>query len=127
MRLLVGRRSLTEAERVLEKISLEIKDVVKDGRNQGRWQKGYLTALEGMLVAIKSGDTRYTLMNRLGAYDRKRIEEARHKFLAESRNQFEGDFDRGFFAAWAEFLHLFEETQVKEESRTLNSYLEEKT
>ncbi|MEM2920997.1 MAG: hypothetical protein QXF26_01620 [Candidatus Bathyarchaeia archaeon] len=127
MRLLACRRGLSDAERVLEKIQLEIKSISsKKSKDEEHWQRGYLSALEGMLVAIKSGDTRYALITRLPTFDRKRIIEARRRFQVESRNQFEGAFDRGFFAAWAEFLRFVEEAQVKDESETLNSYLEEK-
>ena len=116
---LVARRSLSEAERTLEKVRLEIKGT--------SWQKGYLNALEGMLVAIKSGDTRYVFMNRLDVDDRKSVDEARQRFHREARNQFEGEFDRGFFTAWTEFLRLLKEVEKKEEPKTLNSYLVEKT
>jgi hypothetical protein len=116
---LIAQRSLSEAERTLEKIRLEVKGTP--------WQKGYMNALEGMLVAIKSGDTRYVYMNRLEASERKMVDEARQRFHKEARNPFEGEFDRGFFAAWAEFLHLFKEIEeTKEEPRTLNSFLEKK-
>lgn len=118
---LIAQRSLSEAERTLEKIRLEVRGTP--------WQKGYTNALEGMLVAIKSGDTRYVYMNRLDASERKMVDEARQRFHKEARNPFEGEFDRGFFAAWAEFLHLLKEVvgETKEEPRTLNSYLERKT
>jgi len=117
---LIAQRSLSEAERTLEKIRLEIKGTP--------WQKGYINALEGMLVAIKSGDTRYVYMNRLEASERKMVDEARQRFHREARNPFEGEFDRGFFAAWSEFLHLLKEVgETKEEPKTLNSFLDKKT
>ncbi len=117
---LLTQRSFSEADRTLEKIRFEIKGTP--------WQKGYVNALEGMLVALKSGDTRYVYMNRLETNERKMVDEARLKFHREARNPFEGEFDRGFFAAWSEFLHLHTKTrETKEEPKTLNSFLEKKT
>lgn len=116
---LILDRNLASAERKL----VEIRQTLKDGV----WERGYLNALEGMLVAERSGDTRYVYLSRLDLKDQRKIDEARRCFQAEARNPLEGEFDRGFFSAWSEFLRAAKSSSdgKGEETRTLDGFLEE--
>jgi len=116
---LFAEKSVAEAERILGKIRQEMQGTM--------WQRGYINALEGMIVALKSGDTRYVYLSRLDPNDHRTMEEARRKFQAEARNPLEGEFDRGFFSAWVELLRILrasrEAKEAKEEVKTLNGFL----
>jgi len=117
---LVLERNLAGAERSLA----EIRKVLKETR----WEQGYLNALEGMLVAERSGDTRYVYLSRLDLKNQRKIEEVRRCFQAESRNPLEGEFDRGFFSAWSEFLRMAKsslDSGKGEKPETLDVFLEE--
>lgn len=117
---LIRLRNLAAADRALTEIRKTLKD--------GTWERGYLNALGGMLVAEKSGDTRYVYLSRLDLKNHKKVEEARRTFQMESRNHLEGEFDRGFFSAWLDFLRLVKSSLDAEKSdvpKTLNSFLEE--
>lgn len=116
---LIVERNLAAAERTL----LEIRKTTKEAE----WERGYLNALEGMLVAERSGDTRYVYLSRLDLKNHKKIEEARKTFQMEARNVLEGEFDRGFFSAWSEFLRMVRsslETEKSDEPETLDGFLE---
>ena len=111
-------RNLSAAERMLVDIRQTLKDAV--------WEQGYLNALEGMLVAERSGDTRYVYLSRLDLKDSRKIEEARRSFQAEARNPLEGEFDRGFFSAWSEFMRVAKSSLEAEKGKeTLDGFLEE--
>ncbi len=117
---LILLRNLAAAERTLKEIQKTLKDMT--------WERGYINALYGMLVAEKSGDTRYVYLSRLDLKNRKKVEEARRTFHMESKNPLEGEFDRGFFSAWSEFLRLVKSSLDAEKSdgpKTLNGFLEE--
>ena len=117
---LILERNLAAADRTLTEIRRNMKD--------SDWEKGYLNALEGMIVAERSGDTRYVYLSRLDLKNHKKLEEARRTFQAQAKNPLEGEFDRGFFSAWSDFLRtarLELDTEKGEEPKTLSSYLEE--
>ena len=92
---LVKGRRFAEAERVLERIRLKT--------NETEWNSGYLQALNGMLFAQKSSDA-YAFLKNLNFEDEKELKKFRKEFLRESRNKIHADYDRGFFAAWADYM-----------------------
>lgn len=112
-------RNLAAAERILTDIRPTLEG--------SAWQKGYLNALEGMLVTQRSGDTRYVYLSRLDLKDPKKIDEARRCFQAEVKNPLQGEFDRGFFSAWLEFLRAAKSFlgAEKETAKTLDGFLKE--
>ena len=113
-------RNLAAAERTLAEVGKIMKDT--------KWEWGYFNALEGMLVAERSSDTRYIYLSRLDLKNPKKIDEARKCFQTEARNPLEGEFDRGFFSAWFEFLRVAKsslEVEKGERPKTLDGFLEE--
>ena len=113
-------RNLAAAERTLAEVRKNMKDT--------KWELGYLNALEGILVAERSGDTRYVYLSRLDLKNPKKIDEARRCFQAEAKNPLEGEFDRGFFSAWWEFLRVAKSSlgvEKGEKAKTLDGFLEE--
>ena len=92
--LLKGRR-FAEAERVLERI--------RQKTNETEWNSGYLHALDGIVLATKSNDS-YAFIKNLNLEDEKRLRKNRKEFLKEYKNKVHSDFDRGFFAAWADYM-----------------------
>jgi hypothetical protein len=92
--LLKGRK-FAEAERVLDRI--------RKKTNETEWNSGYLHALEGVLLAQKSNDS-YALLTNINFNDEKDLKKSRKEFLKEYKNKIHSDFDRGFFAAWADYM-----------------------
>lgn len=92
--LIKGRR-FAEAERVLERI--------RSKTNETDWNSGYLHALDGILTAQKSGDS-YVFIKNVDFENEKNLKKFRKEFLKEYKNKVHADYDRGFFAAWADYM-----------------------
>lgn len=94
---LITKRSFAEAERIL--------DDLKKHSSSTEWSKGYLSALDGMMVALKSNDDQYAFITKLDS-NPKKIEDYKNEFVDHSRTQLHEDFDRGFFSAWADYMRV---------------------
>jgi hypothetical protein len=94
---LVEKRRFAEAERVLERIRLKT--------NKTEWNSGYLHALDGILFAQKSGDS-YSFLSNLNFKDEKELKKFKKEFLKKSKKKINSDYDRGFFAAWADYMRI---------------------
>lgn len=92
---LVADRQFTEAERELERL--------KQKMQKTEWNRGYFRALYGMYLSQKSNDT-YSFLSKLDLTDKPLLHNYRREFLDETRNGLHGDFDRGFFSAWADCM-----------------------
>ena len=92
--LLKGRR-FAEAERVLERI--------RQKTNETQWNSGYIHALDGIILATKANDS-YAFIKNLNFEDEKELKKNRKEFLKEYKNKIHSDYDRGFFAAWADYM-----------------------
>jgi hypothetical protein len=92
---LIIARQFTEAERELEKL--------KQKMQKTEWNRGYFRALYGMYLARKTNDT-YAFFSKIDLTDKPTVHGYRRDFLEETRNGLHGDFDRGFFSAWADCM-----------------------
>jgi hypothetical protein len=92
---LVKNRRFAEAERVLERI--------RQKTNETEWNSGYLHALDGILLAQKSGDS-YAFIKNVNFDEETELKKFRKEFLQEYKNKIHADYDRGFFAAWADYM-----------------------
>ena len=92
--LLKGRR-FAEAKRVLERI--------RQKTNETEWNSGYLHALDGILLATKSNDS-YAFIKSVNFEVEKDLKKNRKEFLKQYKNKINTDFDRGFFAAWSDYM-----------------------
>lgn len=102
--LIKGRR-FAEAERILERI--------RNKTNETEWNSGYLHALDGILLAQKSSDS-YAFIKKLDFEDEKELKNFRKDFLAEYKNKIHSDYDRGFFAAWADYMLISKQSLAEE-------------
>jgi hypothetical protein len=116
--LIKGRR-FAEAERVLERI--------RQKTNETEWNSGYLQALDGILLAQKSNDS-YAFIKKVDFDDEQMLKKFRKEFLDEYKNKIHADYDRGFFAAWADYMLISKKSladQMKaeavEESKQVSS------
>jgi hypothetical protein len=119
--LLKGRR-FAEAERVLERI--------RQKTNETEWNSGYLHALDGIVLATKSNDS-YAFIKNVNFEDEKDLKKHRKEFLKEYKNKINTDYDRGFFAAWADYMlisvkDLANPEKPKESNETIESNEEDK-
>jgi hypothetical protein len=101
---LIASRQFTEAERELER--------VKQKMQKTEWNRGYFRALYGIFLVRKANGDSYALLSRLDFDDKPALHGYRREFLNHVRNRLHGDFDRGFFSAWADCMRVFSRIQV---------------
>jgi hypothetical protein len=96
--LIVGRQ-FTEAERELER--------VKQKMQKTEWNRGYFRALYGIYLSRKNSATdNYAFFSKLDLTDKVALHNYRKEFLEHMGNGLHGDFDRGYFSAWADCMRI---------------------
>ena len=96
---LIVSRQFTEAERELER--------VKQKMQKTEWNRGYFRALYGMLLSRKNSATdEYAFFSKLDLSDKVTLHTYRKEFLEHMGNGLHGDFDRGYFSAWADCMRI---------------------
>jgi hypothetical protein len=85
-------RKFTDAERVLE--SLDAKDF-----SDKEFKKGYINALEGMILSSRSGDDR-DFFNKENFHNEKLAFQKEFNSFREKIST--SNFDRGYFSAWSD-------------------------
>lgn len=97
---LLANRQLAEAERELE--------TIKQKMHKTEWNKGYFRALYGMLLARRNNNNNDScaFFSTLDFNDKEAMDVYRREFLAHGKNGLHGDFDRGYFSAWAECMRV---------------------
>jgi hypothetical protein len=95
---LLVNRQFTEAERELER--------VKQKMQKTEWNRGYFRGLYGMFLSRKANGESYTFFSKLDLEDKSALHSYRREFLDHVRNRLHGDFDRGFFSAWADCMRV---------------------
>jgi hypothetical protein len=95
---LLVNRQFTEAERELERL--------KQKMQKTEWNRGYFRALYGMFLSRKANGDPYAFFSKVDLNDKPALHGYRREFLDHVRNRFHGDFDRGFFSAWADCMRV---------------------
>ena len=96
--LIIGRQ-FSEAERELEQ--------VKQKMQKTDWNRGYFRALYGMYLSRKNSNSdEYAFLSKLELSDKVALNDYRKEFLDHMRNGLHGDFDRGYFSAWADCMRI---------------------
>jgi hypothetical protein len=95
---LLVNRQFTEAERELERL--------KQKMQKTEWNRGYFRALYGMFLSRKANGDSYAFLSKLDLDDKRALHGYRREFLDHVRNRLHGDFDRGFFSAWADCMRV---------------------
>jgi hypothetical protein len=101
---LISDRQFTEAERELERL--------KQKMQKTEWNRGYFRALYGMLLSRRTTSDNYSFFSRLDLTDKPALHGYRREFLDHTRNGLHGDFDRGFFSAWADCMRVLARIEV---------------
>ena len=101
---LVVSRQFAEAERELER--------VKQKMQKTEWNRGYFRALYGMYLSRKNSADDYAFFSKLDLSDKVTLHAYRKEFLDHMRNGLHGDFDRGYFSAWADCMRILTRMDV---------------
>jgi hypothetical protein len=95
---LIVARQFAEAERELER--------VKQKMQKTDWNRGYFRALYGMYLSRKNTADDYAFFTKLDLSDKVALNDYRKEFLTHMGNGLHGDFDRGYFSAWADCMRI---------------------
>jgi hypothetical protein len=95
--LIVSKKN-AEAERELER--------VKQKLQKTEWNRGYFRALYGMYLSRKNANDSYAFFSTLDLSDKVALHAFRREFLDNMRSGLHGDFDRGYFSAWADCMRI---------------------
>jgi hypothetical protein len=76
--------------------------------------KGYLKALEGLLLTAKSNDDKYFYFSKFEKTP-KNLKTLRREFAQQAKNALHGDFDRGYFQALEAYVRALEESSRVEQ------------
>jgi len=115
---LIVSRQFTEAERELERL--------KQKMQKTEWNRGYFRALYGMYLSRKSGATDdYAFFSKLDFSDAAALHAYRKEFLDHMRNGLHGDFDRGYFSAWADCMRILTRMNIPSQQNVNDKATEE--
>jgi hypothetical protein len=109
---LVTERKFAEAERVLERI----RDRMKSSRKR-EFNKGYLDALNGIILSNRSSGGSYEFFSNLDLKDVPALKRHYEDFRKNARSRFHADYDRGYFSALTDFMRVVLKTVNKAEGR----------
>jgi hypothetical protein len=101
---LLVNRQFTEAERELERL--------KQKMHKTEWNRGYFRALYGMFLSRKTNGDAYAFFPKLDLNDKASLHNYRREFLGHVGSKTHGDFDRGFFSAWADCMRVLSRLDI---------------
>jgi len=112
---LILNKQFAEAERELERL--------KQKMQKTEWNRGYFRALYGMLLVRRSNNSdSYAFFSKLDISDKEALKGFRREFLNHVKNRLHGEFDRGFFAAWADFTRIASKLVINADSNKNTSF-----
>jgi len=98
---LVSERKFAEAERVLERINARME---KSGQTD--FNRGYMEALNGIVLTQRSGSESYEFFSNLTLNDVDGSKRHYRDFVNQTKNRFHADYDRGYFSALADYMRV---------------------
>jgi hypothetical protein len=101
---LIVNRQFTESERELERL--------KQKMHKTEWNRGYFRALYGMYLSRKKSNDEQSLFAKLDFSDKAAVHGYRREFLEHTKNGLHGDFDRGYFSAWADCMRVLGRMEI---------------
>src|SRR5256885_11882174 len=95
----VEARAWTDAERELH--------VIRQKSDNSQWSRGYVKALEGLMLTYRNNDDKYIFLPKILA---NRTEDAisnlKKEFSEFATNELHGEYDRGYFKALDDYFTL---------------------
>ena len=100
----VEARAWTDAEKEL--------DIIRQKSDNSQWSRGYVKALEGLMLTYRTNDDKYTFLPRvLASKTEDTINNLKKEFSEFATNELHGDYDRGYFKALDDYFTLLGSTK----------------
>jgi hypothetical protein len=95
----VEARAWTDAEKEL--------DIIRQKSDNSQWSRGYVKALEGLMLTYRNNDDKYIFLPKVLA-DRTEdsISNLKKDFSEFASNELHGEYDRGYFKALDDYFTL---------------------
>jgi hypothetical protein len=95
----VETRAWTDAEKELDTVRQKVQNTP--------WCKGYVKALEGLMLTYKTNDDKYIYLPRaLSNRTEESINQLRKEFEEFASSEIHGEYDRGYFRALEEYVSM---------------------
>lgn len=101
---LIANRQFTEAERELDRITQKMQKT--------EWNRGFFRALYGIFLSRKTNGDAYAFFPKLDLSDKAALHAYRREFLEHVGSKLHGDFDRGYFSAWADCMRVLSRINI---------------
>jgi hypothetical protein len=95
----VEARAWTDAEKEL--------DVIRQKSDNSQWSRGYVKALEGLMLSYRNNDDKYIFLPKILANRPEDvINNLKKEFSEFAANELHGEYDRGYFKALDDYFTL---------------------
>jgi hypothetical protein len=95
----VETRAWTDAEKEL--------DVIRQKSDNSQWSRGYVKALEGLMLTYRNNDDKYIFLPKvLANRTEDTISNLKREFSEFAANELHGEYDRGYFKALDDYFTL---------------------
>jgi len=113
---LVVERKIGDAEKEIEELRPKFSNT--------EWNRGYVKALEGLLLTRKANDDNYLFFAKKD-FDKKSLKALMKEFANSAESPLYGDYDRGFFSGLAQLVKIMEEEGVYSLMNNTRNHAEE--
>ncbi len=95
----VEARAWTDAEKEL--------DIIRQKSDNSQWSRGYVKALEGLMLTYRNNDDKYIFLPKvLANRTEDTISNLKKEFSEFAANELHGEYDRGYFKALDDYFTL---------------------
>ena len=95
----VELRAWTDAEKEL--------DIIRQKTDGSPWSRGYVKALEGLMLTYRNNDDKYVFLPKVLANPTaETVGNLKNEFSEFAANELHGEYDRGYFKALADYVTL---------------------
>lgn len=84
------------------------------------WNRGYFRALYGIHLSHRKNGDSYAFFSKIDSTDSVALHQYRREFLNHMRNGLHGDFDRGYFSAWADCMRILIRMEAENPQKSKN-------
>lgn len=106
----VEERAWTDAEKEL--------DSIRQMAENNQWSRGYIKALEGLMLTYKSNDDKHLYLPKvLNDRSEENLQGLHKEFTDFSSDELHGEYDRGYFKALEEYLAMLKTQKSAPPSR----------
>ena len=105
----IAERRIKDGEIEFDRVSLSL--------DNSEWNRGYLKALEGLLITFRTNNSKYLYLQRKELEDQKMRKKLKEELKKHSNNELHADYDRGFFSALMDYVAITEQGKSNRRSK----------